>query len=128
MGLILGLDGSPATPDFKAPGEADLTLEQINRMRDALLGRRGSTYRRGDGTWVVAVFTDDDWHLRPIERAMRDGELVLGEGASAAEAFHRAKIAVEFGACGDLDLRMPIPPSHDPPTDKKGPCGYGCHR
>lgn len=127
MGLIVGLNGDPLA-DIKSPGERDLTLGQITRMGAALLGRRYSIYRRDSGRCVVAVFTDDDWHLRPIERAMRGGEKVLGDGVSFAEAFHRAKIAVEFGACKGLDLRIPIPPTHDAPDDGKGACGYGCHR
>ena len=80
-------------------GERDLTVEEITGRARALLGARASTYKRNpraapaDKLCVVAAFLDDAVQLAPTERA----EVVLGEGASFAEAFARAQGAIARG-------------------------------
>jgi len=79
-----------AVRQFEA-GERDMPLGEVNRRRDALLGRRGNTFKArnrqtGEERCIVAVFADDDWQLEAPDRC----EVVIGEGVSWAEAFARA--------------------------------------
>lgn len=84
--------------NFEA-GERDWTLADVNAARIKLLGRRGSTWKRKpspaapDGVCVVAVFADDEWQCDPPDRE----EVILGEGASWAEAFANARGTVAKG-------------------------------
>jgi|GEM_PF-4877178 len=80
-------------------GERDLTLGELTARARALLGDRASTYKRNERFWpadkicVVAAYLDDDARVPPPQRR----EIVLGEGASYAEALGRAQDAVMRG-------------------------------